>query len=74
MDRIARALTPDVVSTLLAVAGLLAVVVGVAGSPAPWWAAVLVGAGEAFAAAWAVAWNDRARATQGQRSDLRSVA
>lgn len=57
MDRIARAVSPGLVSTLAGVLGLALVVVAVAGSPLPWWAAVGVAAAELLGVAYAVGRN-----------------
>lgn len=54
MDRIVRAVTPGLVSTVLGVLGLALVVVAVAGSPAPWWCAVLVAAGELLGVSYGI--------------------
>lgn len=60
MDRIANATSPGLVSTLAGVLGLALVVVAVAGSPAPWWAAVAVAALELLGVSWIVGRNARA--------------
>jgi len=60
VPRIARAVTPGLVSTAAALSGMVALVVAVAGSPAPWWAAVAVGAVEALVASWLVGRNAQA--------------
>lgn len=57
MDRLLRALTPGAVSTVAMLLGLALVVVAVAGSPAPWWAAVGVAAGELLGAGYLVGRN-----------------
>lgn len=57
MVRLARQVTPGLVSTVVGVLGLALVVVAVAGSPAPWWAAVAVAAVELLAVAYVVGRN-----------------
>lgn len=49
--------TPGGVSVVAAVLGLALVVVAVAGSPLPWWAAVATAAVELLAVAWVVGRN-----------------
>jgi hypothetical protein len=54
MVQLARLVTPGLVSTVVGVLGLVLVVVAVAGSPAPWWAAVFVAAAELLAVSYGV--------------------
>lgn len=60
MQRIAAAVTPGLVSTVAMLVGLALVVVAVAGSPAPWWAAVGTAAAELMAGGYIVGRNARA--------------
>lgn len=57
MERIARAVTPGLVSVALIALGGLLVVVAVGGSPLPWYAAVAVAAAELLGAGYLVGRN-----------------